>query len=114
MFRRIFATALIAGAAAGLLAFALQRVELIPLIARAEVYEATTTVGHREIATPSAWMLPPGLERAGYTIIADLLVGVGFALLLTAAVALAENAGHSVSAWRGALWGAAGFGIFVL
>jgi len=40
VFQRIFLTALIAGAVAGLFAAGVQRIKIIPLIERAEVYEA--------------------------------------------------------------------------
>ena len=57
---------------------------------------------------------PPGIERAGYTLIADLLAGIGFALLLAGAVALARLRGYAIDARSGLLWGAAGFAVFAL
>ncbi len=112
MLRRILLTALVAGAAAGLLAAILQRIDLIPLIAHAEIYEAAGA--EHAHAGPAAWEPEAGLERAAYTVLADLLTGIGFALLLTGAIALSSLGGRAVDARRGLLWGAAGFAVFAL
>jgi cobalt transporter subunit CbtA len=112
MLRRILLTALVAGAAAGLVAAILQRIDIVPLIAQAEIYEAAGA-GHAHEG-PQAWEPEPGFERAAYTVLADLLTGIGFALLLTGAIALSTLAGRPIDAKRGLLWGAAGFAAFTL
>jgi cobalt transporter subunit CbtA len=115
VFQRIFLTALIAGAVAGLFAAGVQRVKIIPLIERAEVYEAGEAhSGHAGAAMAEAWQPRAGLERAAYTALADLLAGIGFAFLLTGAIALASLRGYVVDGRRGILWGAAGFAVFAL
>jgi cobalt transporter subunit CbtA len=128
MLRRIFLTALIAGTIAGLFAAGLQHLKLIPLIAAAEVYEAAgAQADHQHGAAPahdaataahdaatSEWEPAPGIERAFYTLMADLLAGIGFALLLAGAVALARSRGYAINARSGLLWGAAGFAVFAL
>lgn len=115
MFRRIFLTALIAGAVAGLFAAGLQRITTIPLIDRAEIYEAAEThPGHAGMTMPEAWQPEAGVERAAFTLLSDVLTGIGFALLLTGGIALASLRGHEVDARRGLLWGAAGFAVFTL
>jgi cobalt transporter subunit CbtA len=125
MLRRIFLTALIAGTAAGLFAAGLQHLKLIPLIAAAEVYEAAGAQADHQHAAGGAhadhqhdavaeWEPSPGIERAAYTLVADLLAGIGFALLLTGAVALARSRGYAIDARHGLLWGAAGFAAFAL
>jgi len=115
MFRRICLTALVAGVVAGLFAAALQRIKLVPLIERAEVYEAAEIhAGRAGTTMPRAWQPEAGFERAAYTVLADLVTGIGFALLLTGAIALAGLRGHGVDAGRGLLWGAAGFAVFTL
>ena len=128
MLRRIFLTALIAGTIAGLFAAGLQHLKLIPLIAAAEVYEAAgAQADHQHSAAPAhdagtavhdvatpEWEPAPGIERAGYTLMADLLTGIGFALLLAGAVALARARGYAIDARSGLLWGAAGFAVFAL
>ena len=120
MLRRILLTALIAGSLAGLFAAALQHVKLIPLIAAAEAYEhaaehaqTASGDGHHDHAA-AAWQPTTGFERTAYTIVADLLAGIGFALMLSAGLALARAAGYPIDAGRGLLWGAAGFAVFAL
>jgi len=115
VFQRIFLTALIAGAIAGLTAAGVQRFNIIPLIEQAEVYEATEAHGAHPGAGPTeVWEPEAGFERAAYTVLADVLAGIGFAFLLTGAIALAGQRGYVVDARRGILWGAAGFAVFAL
>ena len=115
MFQRIFLTALIAGVVAGLFAAGVQRIKIIPLIDRAEVYEAGEAHGGDAGAgLAQTWQPQAGLERAAYTALADILAGIGFALLLTGAIALAGLRGYVINAQRGILWGAAGFTVFAL
>jgi cobalt transporter subunit CbtA len=115
VFQRIFLTALIAGAVAGLFAAGIQRIKIIPLIEQAEVYETGEAHGGDAGVHPmEAWQPQAGLERAAYTVLADVLAGIGFAFLLTGAIALASLRGYVVNAPRGILWGAAGFTVFAL
>jgi cobalt transporter subunit CbtA len=105
---------------AALAVFAAQRTKIFPLIERAEVYEARADAArapaHDHGAAPqeAEWEPSPGLERAGYTLLADVVAGIGFALLLAGALAIAASRGHAIDARRGVLWGAAGFAIFTL
>jgi cobalt transporter subunit CbtA len=115
VFQRIFLTALIAGVVAGLFAAGVQRIKIIPLIESAEVYEAGEAHGGDAGAgLAQAWQPRAGLERAAYTALADVLAGIGFAFLLTGAIALAGLRGYVINAQRGILWGAAGFTVFAL
>src|ERR1043166_10006915 len=121
MLRRIFLTALIAGTIAGLFAAGLHHLKLTPLIVAAEVYEAAgAQADHQHSAAPahdaatSEWEPAPGIERAFYTLMADLLAGIGFALLLAGAAALARSRGDAINARSGLLWGAAGFAVLAL
>jgi len=118
MLRRILLTGLIAGTAAGLFAAGLQHLRLIPLIAAAEVYEAAGAHADHQHGRPESapveWQPAPGLERTGYTVLADVLAGIGFAFLLAGGVALAQLRGYPVDARRGLIWGAAGFAVFAL
>jgi cobalt transporter subunit CbtA len=115
VFQRIFLTALIAGAVAGLVAAGIQRIRIIPLVEQAEVYEAADVHGGRGGAgVAEAWEPGAGLERTAYTVLVDILAGLGFAFLLTGAIALASLRGYVVDGRRGILWGAAGFTVFVL
>jgi len=115
VFHRIFLTALIAGAVAGLFAAGIQRIKIIPLIEQAEVYEAAEAHGeHGGAGLAEAWEPRAGLERTAYTALADVLAGIGFAFLLTGAIALAGLRGYEINTQRGILWGAAGFMVFVV
>jgi cobalt transporter subunit CbtA len=115
VFHRIFLTALIAGALAGLFAAGVQHLKIIPLIEQAEVYEAAEAHdGHGGAGAAAAWEPRAGLERAAYTALADVLAGIGFGFLLSGAIALAGLRGYAVDARRGILWGGAGFAVFAL
>lgn len=108
MFRRIFLTAVIAGLAAGLLISLVQAVTTTPLLLEAETFEsAAATVQHdhaEDLATE-------GLARHLLTVATNLLVGIGFALLIAGAFALS---GRDVDGRTGAIWGVAGYAVFTL
>ena len=114
---RILLPAAIAGVIAGAFLTGLQYIEVIPLIYEAETFEAGEAAGHSH--TPGAdesepWEPDDGLERAGVTLLANIVAAIGFGLLLSVSFALLSAKGRSV-VWRGGLlWGLAGFGIFNL
>jgi cobalt transporter subunit CbtA len=115
MFRRVFLAAVLAGIAASLVMSALQHFRLTPLILAAEVFE---TQSHDHAATSTdggsattAWAPSEGLERTLYTALANLVVGVAFALMLSGASLLL---GRPITFSNGALWGLAGFLAFSL
>ena len=113
-FKRIAAAALLAGVLAGLLLTAVQRIQVIPILLQAEVYEdnaahvhANADGAHHHDA--EAWKPENGWERTFYTAVANVSLAIGFALLLSAAMALRGGA----TSWRsGLLWGLAGYTIF--
>ncbi len=127
MFRRILLTAAFAGSIAGLVVSLAQRAEVIPLIQLAETYEEAASqqaaasphagahvpagvYGANEPA-PAEWEPADGLERTLYTVVANMVSGVGFALVLVAGFAFAG--GHPD--WRrGLVWGLGGFAAFAL
>jgi cobalt transporter subunit CbtA len=126
--RRVLLAALFAGLLSGVLAAVLHPLATVPLILEAEKYEHTPTPavkhaeGHaasRAVPAPAepahphdeAWAPEAGLERAVYTLAADLLAGIGFALLIASGMALR---GDEI-AWReGLFWGLAGFVAFTI
>ena len=127
--RRVLLAALFAGVLAGGLAALLHQLATVPLILEAEKYEhAPGHAGAARTASPAdpagapaiaeprhshddAWAPEDGIERTAYTLAADLLAGIGFALLLAAGMALR---GDEI-AWReGLFWGLAGFVAFTL
>jgi cobalt transporter subunit CbtA len=105
---RTLYTALVAGAAAGVLLFVLQSWTTLPLIHQAERYETAPAPVH----PPSHANEPSDnlLVRAAYTTAGDVLVGIGFAMLLAAMYALSGKSGLM----PGLLWGLAGFATFHL
>lgn len=105
---RTLYTALVAGTAAGVLLFVLQSWTTLPLIHQAERYETAQAPVH-----PHSHANEPSdnqLVRTAYTIAADVLVGIGFGLLVTAMYALSGKFGLVA----GLLWGLAGFATFHL
>jgi len=115
VFRRLVWVALCAGLVSGLFATAAHQIGTVPIILRAETYEKAAaqvpTPVHDHMAPTTseniaAWEPSNGVERTAYTSLADLLTGIGFALLLAAGLTLR---GGEIS-WRdGLLWGLAGF-----
>ncbi|MDE3059551.1 MAG: CbtA family protein [Pseudomonadota bacterium] len=107
--QRIFLTALLAGIIAGLFVFGVQSVKLTPLILQAEKYEDAAP--HHADQETHGWEPANGFERNAWRLVADLGVGVGFALLLVGAFSLT---GQVMDAKRGMLWGLAGYAVFSL
>lgn len=122
--RRVLLAALFAGVLSGALAAALHQLVTVPLILEAEKYERAAppaaVVGLPSGSLPAAehrhsdgdaWAPETGLERALFTLAADLLAGIGFALLLASGMALRGDE----TAWRqGLFWGLAGFLAFTV
>lgn len=114
MLRRILSAALAAGLLAGVLVSLLQAVTTTPLILQAEVFETGGAVhdhtGH-DHAAPLAPEAGDVVTRTGLTVVANLITGVGFALLVVGAFALS---GRPVEGREGLLWGLGGFAAFTL
>jgi cobalt transporter subunit CbtA len=123
---RIFLTvALLAGIGAGLVNWGAHMIGTTPLIQQAEVYEkagetpaagsqataTTEATGHEHHHDAEAWEPADGWERNLFTLGADIVTGVGFAFLLTAAIVFF---GKGADWRRGILWGLAGFACFTL
>lgn len=125
MLHRLFFTALLAGLVAGIVLASVQALRAIPLIHEAEVYETAAAHPSRrpsgppqdevigKQAAPTETHKGPaeaGVERYAFTLLADLLAAIGFALLLVAGYAF-----FGVTAWpKGLLWGLGGFLAFAL
>lgn len=115
MLRSLLVVSLVAGLAAGALATLVQSALLTPLILEAEQYEGggeAPAHDHGAVAAGGAHEhAAPDLERLAFTLLANLLAGVGFALLLNAAITLR---GGAPTLRGGVLWGLAGFAAFSL
>lgn len=131
MIARILLAAIAAGLIAGAAISVVQAFKVTPLIYAAETYElagaappsepagASHQHGHDGEAAPGhshdhggeAWAPADGFERVAFTALSNLLVGVGFALLLTGGMTIRGQVGG----WRqGMVWGGAGFLAFAL
>jgi cobalt transporter subunit CbtA len=114
--RRLLYAAMCAGLLSGVVAMAAHQLGTVPLLLQAEQYEhaaghAAAAAPAHQHAAPAEWAPEDGIERAAYTLAADLLTGIGFALLLAAGIALR---GTEVTWREGLLWGLAGFVTFVV
>ncbi|MDH3309972.1 MAG: CbtA family protein [Gammaproteobacteria bacterium] len=128
LFRRIVLCALLVGALAGSLLSAIQLWQVIPIIHRAEHFEQARTSqmteparevthGHKDAghAHPAGeWEPAEGAERMGYTLLANVLTAIGFALVMLVGMASSLKLNYVAKLdWRyGLLWGVAGYAIF--
>jgi cobalt transporter subunit CbtA len=115
MIQRVLAIALIAGVIAGLSVSAIQMVKVIPLILEAETYETAAQSAPSDNAHSHTheeeWTPENGVQRTLFTMLSNIITGVGFALLLCAGIVLR---GHSIDLKTGLMWGGAGFIAFSL
>ncbi|MDH5327816.1 MAG: CbtA family protein [Gammaproteobacteria bacterium] len=120
MIRSILIAALMAGTVAGILFTGIQRIQVTPLIAEAELLENRSETTHME-ETPILDSIPhrhshihvhedeqPPYLRLLLTLIANILAGIGFALVVVSGIALTGHKGWHI----GLLWGLAGFFVF--
>jgi cobalt transporter subunit CbtA len=119
MFKRIAQTAGFTGLLGALLLTLLQSFWVAPLILQAETYEKAPAAQQHEHAEGAmsahthddeAWEPEDGWQRVLSTTGGNLVVAVGFALMLAALYTLRTP----TATRQGALWGLAGFAVFVL
>ncbi|MBV4504725.1 CbtA family protein [Pseudomonas sp. BW13M1] len=120
MITRIARTAGFSGLLAALLLTLLQSFWVAPLILQAETYESAApaaehhehgdAASHEHEHSAEAWAPEDGWQRVLSTTGGNLVVAVGFALILVALYSLREP--NRVA--TGALWGLAGFAVFCL
>jgi len=126
-FRNIVVVAAIAGAIAGLGMTVAQQFTTVPLILKAEMYEqggevsahshgenSKNAAAQTEATAPEeeeGWAPSDGFERTAFSVAANLVTGIGFALLLVVASELFGG----IRDWRqGVFWGLAAFVVFTL
>ncbi len=115
MFRSLVMSALLAGAAAGLLLTVIQQWQVTPIILAAEKFETAAAEapahehsGHSHEHNEATWSPAEGTERMLYTLLANVFAGIGFALLIAAGMGFSGHSG-----WRrGLYWGLAGYAVF--
>jgi len=120
MLRRMVTTGLFAGFLTALIYSVVQAFTVTPLILEAEVYEHTGGGHSHSAIAPAAepaaepaeaWTPSDGIERYGFTFLANIVTAVGFAFVMVAAFAIR---GKPVDMRAGLWWGAAGYAIFAL
>jgi len=107
---------ILAGLIVGAMVTMIHLTMVTPIILEAETFEAkieaVSTPHKHEAGTPlhthgeTAWAPEDGLERSLYTFAADLVMTVGFGLLLAAAFTLR---GRNLTLRAGLMWGLAGY-----
>ena len=122
VFRSIVFSAALAGLIVGVVISIAQFFGTVPLIQQSEIYErkaGTPPAGHDHASASndqnkghsheSEWEPEAGLQRNAFTVAANILTAIGFALLLTGVYAIR---GRQVMWREGLLWGIAGFVVF--
>ena len=103
MLRSILFAAILAGTLTGILFTGIQHLQVIPLIQEAESFEGGSHVQIEHDSTEQE--KSDALERNLFTLLANVLAGISFALFLASAITLTKHSG-----WRkGLLWGVAGY-----
>ncbi|WP_426199154.1 CbtA family protein [Pseudomonas sp. DC3200b2] len=119
MFTRIARTAGFAGLLAALLLTLMQSIWISPLIEQAEVFESAAAENlHQDHAAPdghhehevAAWEPEPGWQRLLSTTGGNLVVALGFALMLAGLYTVQAPSRTAA----GLLWGLAGYAVFTL
>jgi cobalt transporter subunit CbtA (proposed) len=116
MFRRIVFSAGMAGLLVGLFLTILQSFQVIPLILKAEAYEigeAALYYHNPALADPrpeGGWVPQDGWQRTLFTALANILIAMGFALLLGALFSLRPG----IDGLKGMAWGLTGYGVFFI
>ena len=118
MISRVLIIAIVSGLAAGIVVTGVQLLRVVPLIKKAETYEAapglealTHDRKQQGAHDHAAWAPKDGAERTAFTLLANVLTAVGFGFLLNAALTLY---GRPITFKQGVVWGVAGFSVFTL
>lgn len=115
MFQKIAVSALIAGFGAGLIAALLQFAFVQPILLHAEFFEQGLLTHFGADATSAH---PPSGEfeplRDALSVVFSALIYVGYALILGAAMGLAEERGATITPRNGLIWGICGYIAFQL
>jgi len=123
IFRRIVLSALLVGVLSGVLLSAIQQFGVLPAIETAEIFEASgvpaASLDHAHDHAPDQARehAHDGAEYQRWTIVANILTAIGFALLLISAMSIWEHLKQKplANSRNGLLWGVAAYlCIFVL
>ena len=115
MLKNLVYSALFAGLAAGIIVAALTISMLVPLLLEAELYESGMLIHFGDVTVPT-----PDIEaehdwaRNGLTALYAATIYIGFAFVMVAAMAFAQEKGVQITTRSGILWGLAGYASFQL
>jgi len=112
---RLFAAAMAAGLLVAVFISSIELVTTTPLILQGESYETASAVAcstkNCDITDLNAWKPQNGIERFLYTVLANAVTAIAFALILVVGLTIGE---HDVDYTKGLLWAGAGFIVFTL
>ncbi len=113
MVRHLLVTAALAGAAAGSIAAALQLGFVVPALLEGELFESGERLHFMLDGTPQSERggadLGGDRTRHAMTVAFSVVTYLGYALILTGAMAFAERYGFAATARAGLVWGVSGF-----
>lgn len=123
IFSRTILASICAGLLAGLVLNIAQILAVNPIIFAAESFEAIDVPvatneqshahshGHSHSHDGSAWAPQDGFERNGYTLVANIAAGIGFAAILLALMSQMQVQGvaQKITPVKGVWWGIGGF-----
>jgi len=126
IFHQLFWPGMIAGVLAGLVLSMIQEISVIPLIHKAETYEegyindqerdSGSVNSDTDHHSGEGWTQNEGLKRQINTYVLNSILGIGYGLILSVALALYRNKSiSSLINWKmGLAWGFAGYVVFQL
>ena len=115
MLKNLVYSALFAGLAAGIIVAAMTISMLVPMLLEAELYESGMLIHFGDVTVPT-----PDIKaehdwaRNGLTALYAGTIYIGFAFVMVAAMAFAQEKGVQITTRSGILWGLAGYAAFQL
>lgn len=110
--KSLFIAASLSSLLAGVILTLVQQAQVIPLIETAEQIEKQQAHNHEhEHQQDHVWMPKDGMQRQLFTTFSNIVIALGFTLLLAAVVHLSQS---KLNWKRGLLWGLAGYAVFFL
>lgn len=119
IFRRLIVSALFVGLFSGLLLSLAQITAVNPIIFAAEAYEVSEpeatahthhTDSHAHSHSHEAWSPEDGSERTFFTVLSNVLAGIGFAALMLSLMSQMQiHKGKHPYVYQGIIWGISGF-----
>ena len=114
-FRSTLIASLVIGTVAGLILSLAQFFMINPIIFQAESFEVAGHDHGSHDHSAEAWVPADGVERSGYTAVANIFAGIGFTAVLLAIMSQCQALRLTqLTVAKGLLWGLGGFGVFFI